>query len=120
MVLPYSRPTALAAAIFTLLTMVTAASAQSAFASTTASALSNPAPATPANEPAVVRTVMEDDGARIEELRVRGEVQRITVRSKAGGTAYEVLPASGARDPSQGMAGTGQTAGRRVWNLLSF
>ena len=92
--------------------MAAAASAQSG--------TSGPLPSAAPTEPAVVRTVIEDDGARIEELRVRGEVQRITVRSKAGGAAYEVLPASGARDPSQGMAGTGQTAGRRVWNLLSF
>jgi hypothetical protein len=36
-------------------------------------------------EPAVQRKVTEDDGVRIEELRVRGETQRIVVRSKVGG-----------------------------------
>ena len=43
-------------------------------------------------EPAVERKVTEDDGVRIEELRVRGETQRIIVRSKVGGArAYEKI-----------------------------
>ncbi|NJN00585.1 MAG: hypothetical protein HC793_02920, partial [Aquincola sp.] len=33
-----------------------------------------------AGEPNVQRQVVEDDGARIEELRVRGQVQRIVVK----------------------------------------
>lgn len=68
-------------------------------------------------EPEVQRTVIEDDGARIEELRVRGQVQRITVQSKIGKVrAYEIAPPSAARDPSQ----RGPAQGQRSWNLLSF
>ena len=72
-------------------------------------------------EPQVQRIVTEDDGVRIEELRVRGQTQRIVVRSKLGNLAsYEVLPATGGRDMSQS-AGNGRgAAGQRVWNVLSF
>ena len=68
-------------------------------------------------EPAVERKVTEDDGVRIEELRVRGETQRIVVRSKLGGARpYEILPAGGGRDLSQDKRAIGQ----RVWSVLSF
>jgi hypothetical protein len=75
---------------------------------------SDAAPASRA-EPRVQRTVVEDDGARIEELKVRGQTQRIVVHSKQGpGGRYEVLP-------DAGREGAGQaTAGRRVWNVLAF
>ena len=66
-------------------------------------------------EPAVQHTVIEDDRARIEELRVRGQNQRITVQPKKGGKAYEVLPADGSRDDA-----TRGAAGQRVWHLFSF
>ena len=43
-------------------------------------------------EPDVKRTVIEDDGARIEELRVRGETQRIVVTPKVGlHKSYEIM-----------------------------
>jgi hypothetical protein len=72
------------------------------------------ADAAPAPEPAVQRLVSEDDNVRVEELRVRGQTQNITVKSKIPGVApYQIVPASGARDPSQ----PGNTAGRRVWQF---
>jgi Protein of unknown function (DUF2782) len=71
-------------------------------------------------EPNVQRTVVQDDGARIEELRVRGQVQRIVVKPK-NAAEYEVVAPVGGRDPSQNrgnqQAGAG---GQRVWNLLKF
>ncbi len=68
-------------------------------------------------EPAVERKVSEDDGVRIEELRVRGETQQITVQSKAGGVrSYQIVPAAAGRDLSQDRRNTGQ----RVWSVLSF
>jgi Protein of unknown function (DUF2782) len=73
-----------------------------------------------APEPNVQRTVVQDDGARIEELRVRGQVQRIVVKPK-NAAEYEVVAPAGGRDPSQNrgnqQAGAG---GQRVWNLLKF
>ena len=68
-------------------------------------------------EPIVQRVVTEDDGVRIEELRVRGETQQINVQSKAGGVrSYQIVPAAAGRDLSQDRRNTGQ----RVWSVLSF
>jgi hypothetical protein len=82
-----------------------------------------PAPAAAASaarssEPAVQRTVIEDDNARIEELRVRGQVRRIAVRAKVGGgtSQYEVLTNEASKDPSQD---TGAVS-RSVWRLFGF
>jgi len=73
--------------------------------------------AEPAPEPAVQRTVSEDDHVRIEELRVRGQTQRVVVRSKTPGVApYEILTTEGGRDLSQDK----RANGRRVWHILSF
>jgi hypothetical protein len=70
-------------------------------------------------EPAVQRTVLEDDNVRIEELKVRGQSQRITVQNKTGGVVtsrYEILTGDGGRDPSQDK----RSAGQRVWHIFSF
>lgn len=67
-------------------------------------------------EPVVQRNVIEDDGARIEETRVRGQVQRITVTPKVGSKAsYEILPGDGS-----GSESSRSSAGKRVWNVLQF
>ena len=72
-------------------------------------------------EPRVQRIVVEDDNARVEELRVRGETQRIVVKPKvAGARPYEILPADGGRDMSAGPSSERGAAGQRVWNVLSF
>lgn len=70
------------------------------------------------SEAAVQRTVIEDNDNRVEELRVRGEVRRITVTPKNGGKPYEIIPANGGRDLGSG-ASKG-AAGQRVWNVLDF
>jgi hypothetical protein len=67
-------------------------------------------------EPRVERRVTEDDHVRIEELRVRGQTQRIVVRLKDGARDYEILPAGNGRDLSQDKREIGQ----RVWSVLSF
>ncbi len=62
-------------------------------------------------------TVIEDEGARIEETRLRGAAQRITVQSKVGQVpAYEIIVAPEGRDLSQDRGATG----RRAWSLFSF
>ena len=72
-------------------------------------------------EPQVQRSVIEDDGVRIEELRVRGVTRRILVQSKLGQPAvYEIVPADPGRDPSQGRGASKGAAGQRVWNVLKF
>jgi Protein of unknown function (DUF2782) len=70
-------------------------------------------------EPQVQRTVVEDDGARIEELRVRGQLQRVIVKPK-NAAEYEIVTAPGGRDPSVGRSGNKDSSGQRVWNLLRF
>jgi hypothetical protein len=73
------------------------------------------------SEPRIERTVIEDDGARIEELRVRGQTQSITVTPKGAiRQGYEIIPADGARDLSPNLQGTRGGAGQRVWRVLSF
>ena len=95
---------------FLLLVACTAASAQG---------LEAPATRQPA-EPVVQRIVVEDEGARIEELRVRGQVQRITVKPK-NAREYEIVAPVGGRDPSQNRANQQPGAGgQRVWKLFNF
>ena len=74
-------------------------------------------PARPDKKIERIRT--EDTGARIDELRVGGETQLITVQPKNGGAAYEVKPAEGARG-SAPAAASSDTNGSRVWNVLKF
>ena len=70
------------------------------------------------SEPAVRHTVIEDDQVRIEELRVRGQVQRITVSPKASGVQpYQIVPPEAGRDMSQPSKGI---SGQRLWQLFSF
>jgi hypothetical protein len=62
--------------------------------------------------------VAEDDQVRIEELRARGESQRITVKPKApGAREYEISPSTGALDPSQRGR---RPPGTSLWRALSF
>jgi hypothetical protein len=74
-----------------------------------------PAPAEPPEkpEPVVEYTIIEDDGARIDELKVRGEAQAVTVKTKGPlKSQYEiVMPRKGS---------SGGAVGQRVWHVLSF
>ncbi len=84
-----------------------------------------PAPkAVAPGEPEVQRSVIDDTGVRIEELRVRGQVQRITVSPKFGGKAkYEIITGGGATDIPGGVnsgRGAAGTTGKSAWNLLAF
>ncbi len=68
-------------------------------------------------EPAVQQLVSDDSGARITELRVRGQAQRLSVAPKMeGAPAYEIVtgPPVDNTTPSRG------ASGRRVWNVLTF
>src|SRR5216110_1619111 len=74
---------------------------------------------TPA-EPVVKHTVIEDQGSRIEELRVRGQTQRITVTPKVGTKkSYEIITPDGSRDTTDSASATRGAAGKRVWHVLS-
>ena len=80
-----------------------------------------PAPATERGEPNVKHTVIEDDGAKIDELRVRGQVQRVTVTPKVGVTKpYEIIVSRTGRAATNGEPGTNGAVGKSVWNVLDF
>jgi starvation-inducible outer membrane lipoprotein len=68
----------------------------------------------------IERLHSEDDGATIDELRVGGQTQSVTVKPKAAVPAYEIQPNDMARtrpaESRDGMAGRSQ----RVWNVLGF
>ena len=63
-------------------------------------------------EQLIERIVIDDDGARINELRFGGETRSITVQPKGGMPAYDVRPISG--------ADTQNTSGARTWKIFGF
>ena len=71
----------------------------------------------PGPEPKVQRIVLEDEGSRIEELRVRGITRRVTVQPKLpGAPGYAIGVNADGRDASQDRRGEG----RALWQLLAF
>lgn len=83
----------------------------------TPAATSVPARAAAPGEPAVQQRVLQDEHIIIEELVVRGQPVRISVRGTApGARGYEVNVGPGGRDPSQDSGRAGQSA----WRLFSF
>ena len=69
----------------------------------------------------IQRIRTEDAGARIDEVRVGGETQSITVQPKTGNNipAYEVKPSDTARGAAPSTS-KNDTTGSRVWNVLKF
>jgi hypothetical protein len=83
-----------------------------------------PAPAPEASkqlEQRIERIRVEDGGSRIDELRVGGQTQSITVSPKGSLPSYDVLPASANRAPSAGERNSASSSGgTRVWKVLGF
>ena len=75
---------------------------------------------TKGGEPAVKRTVIEDKGATIEELRVRGNLQKVVVTPKGGAPGYEVLTSDGYHPTADDPGTSHGSAGKRVWSVLRF
>ena len=72
-------------------------------------------------EPNVKHTVTEDEGSKIDELRVRGQAQRIVVTPKVGiKKSYEIITDSSAREMADGSGASRGAVGKRVWNVLNF
>ena len=106
--------------------------ATTAFAQTANPAAPSAAPTQPQNidvtpqiaagrpDKAVQRIHTEDAGAKIDEVRVGGETQSITVQPKTGTKlpAYEVKPTDTTKANSP--PSSSDTNGARVWNLLKF
>lgn len=75
----------------------------------------------PRPDQVIQRIRIEDAGSRIDEVRVGGQTQSITVQPKTGINvpAYEIKPSDNARGSAPSSA-SGDTAGSRVWNVLKF
>ena len=72
-------------------------------------------------EPNIKRTVIEDDSARIDELRVRGQTQQVVVTPKRGSLPrYEILIGQPGSAEPDGTGGARGAAGKRVWTVLKF
>jgi len=88
-----------------------------------AQAVSTPSAADPSGrrDPSIQRIRIEDAGSRIDELRVGGETQSITVQPKTGNNmpAYEIKPSDTARGAAPSITKS-DTTGSRVWNVLKF
>jgi hypothetical protein len=90
-----------------------------------AQAASSPAAAPVASsgrpDQTIQRIRIEDAGSRIDEVRVGGETQSITVQPKTGTNvpAYEVKPSDTARGAAPSTY-KNDTNGSRVWNVLKF
>ena len=68
----------------------------------------------------IERIRVEDAGNRIDELRVGGQTQNITVQPKADVPAYEIQPSDLARDrPADSREGMSARK-QRVWNVFGF
>ncbi len=72
-------------------------------------------------DPLIQRIRVEDAGSRIDEVRVGGQTQSITVQPKMGPSlpAYEVKPADTARGAASPTS-QNDMMGSRVWNVLKF
>lgn len=65
------------------------------------------------------RIRVEDEGSRIDEVRVGGQTQSIHVQPKVGNLpSYELRPSDGVRNRARNGAET--DTGTRFWNLKKF
>ena len=71
-------------------------------------------------EPVVQRTVIDDGRAVIEDLRVRGQLVKVTGNPKDGSPSYEIVVGESARDLPESRTHSGGTNGKRVWNVFRF
>ena len=75
----------------------------------------------PRHNQKIERIRIEDNGARIDELRVGGQTQNITVQPKASVPEYEFQPTDLARSrPADNREGLSSPRSQRVWNLFRF
>jgi len=71
-------------------------------------------------EPRIERIVIDDGRARIEELRVRGALQKVTVEPRGRFPNYEIITGDGSRDLGEGANTSRGATGKRVWNVFQF
>ena len=99
---------------------VAALPASSASTSSTTVRVDGPTTDQP-REPIVQRTVIDDGRAMIEELRVRGQLVKVTVHPKDGAPSYDIIVGDGSRELSmEGRNNSRGATGKRVWQVFSF
>ena len=124
-VMEHALPTQLRTLVFfAALPLATLCAAQTPTqAASPVTAVATPAAAAASGRPdqAIQRIRTEDAGSRIDEVRVGGETQSITVQPKTGNgiPAYEVKPSDTARGAAPSTS-KNDTTGSRVWNVLKF
>jgi hypothetical protein len=72
------------------------------------------------SEQKIQTIVVEDSDNRIEERRVGGQTERITVQPKTAAPAYEVLPSRQGPRPGPDNQSSKDSGGQRVWRVLNF
>ena len=89
--------------------------------SATPDPLQQEAPADPRRNQKIERIHVEDGGASIDELRVGGQTQSITVQPKANLPQYEFQPTDLSRSrPADNRDGSSSPGSQRVWILFHF
>ena len=84
-------------------------------------ALQNPEQLSGRSNQRTERIQIEDAGSRVDELRVGGQTQNISVQPKAGNMpSYEVQSPDGARSRAGSQNGAETNTAPRVWNVLKF
>jgi len=84
-------------------------------------ALPDPEPLSGRTNQRTERIQIEDAGSRVDELRVGGQTQNISVQPKAGNLpGYEVQSPDGARSRVGSHNGAETTTAPRVWNVFKF
>ncbi len=101
----------LAAGCLLALVLALPATAQTPAAADPAAGPVGPAVQPDRNNQAIERIRVEDKGTRIDELRVGGQTQSISVQPKNDMPAYEVRPADAHGSPS---------GGQRTWTFKKF
>lgn len=74
----------------------------------------------PPPEARMQQIVQEDDHVRVEELRVRGQTEQVTVQPKSAGRPYQIITSSQGRDLGSTAEGRRGAVGQRVWSVLGF
>ena len=83
--------------------------------------LQQEAPTDPRRNQKIERIHVEDGGASIDELRVGGQTQSITVQPKANLPQYEFQSTDLSRSrPADHRDGLSSPSSQRVWNLFRF
>jgi hypothetical protein len=63
---------------------------------------------------------IEDGRNTIDELRVGGRTQNITVQPKSSAPAFQVMPNEQSRSEGQPSSGAGSSGSRVWWNAVKF